>query len=161
MVSLFCLALAASVSWSAFGITLFLEVVGFVYNQRCFPDWLARRLGGARRLKDLYIIKNLAPPVDWATAMIFLPLIFADEPLSLQAWICWGYIFTCAFFIEVMWDIRDRHGDLLSGIKTIANTLSLYRTKAFFSHFKFPFWFRIVPCDLFWHPAQCVLLFAL
>ncbi len=131
LVSLFCLVLAASVSWSAFAITLFLEVVGFVYNQKCFPDWLARRLGGARRLKDLYIIKNLAPPVDWATAMIFLPLIFVGEPLSLQAWICWGYIFTCAFFIEVMWDIRDRHGDLLSGIKTIANTLSLYRTKAF------------------------------
>ncbi|MFN3387089.1 MAG: UbiA family prenyltransferase [Candidatus Thermochlorobacter sp.] len=131
LISLFCLVLAASVSWQAFCVTLFLELVGFVYNQKCFPDWLAHRLGGARRLKDLYIIKNLAPPVDWATAMIFLPLIFVGEPLSLQAWICWGYIFTCAFFIEVMWDIRDRHGDLISGIKTIANTLSLYRTKAF------------------------------
>jgi 4-hydroxybenzoate polyprenyltransferase len=130
-VMLFCLALSAKFGWAAFSVTLFLELVGFLYSQKCFPDALARLLGGARRLKDLYIIKNLAPPIDWATAMIFLPLIFAGQSISLQAWICWGYIFTCAFFIEVMWDIRDRRGDLLSGIKTIANTFSLYRTKLF------------------------------
>ena len=30
-----------------------------------------------------------------------------------------------------MWDVRDRRGDLLSGIKTIANTLSFPQTKQF------------------------------
>lgn len=124
-----CFALAASCGWQPLWLTVFLAVIGFLYNQKCFPEWLARALKGARRLKDLYIVKNLVPPIDWATAMIFLPLVFAGKPLSLQAWICWGYLFTCAFFIEVMWDIRDRHGDMLSGIKTIANSLSLYSTK--------------------------------
>ncbi len=111
--------------------TLLIALIGFLYNQKCFPDALARRLNGARRLKDLYIVKNLTPPIDWATAMVFLPLLFAGESLSLQAWVCWGYVFACAFFIEVMWDIRDRKGDALAGIKTIANTFSLLRTKIF------------------------------
>ena len=30
-------------------------------------------------------------------------------------------MFVCAFFIEVMWDMRDRRGDLLGGIRTIGN----------------------------------------
>ena len=40
-------------------------------------------------------------------------------------------MFICAFFIEVMWDMRDRRGDLLSNIKTIANTFSFLHTKQF------------------------------
>ncbi len=40
-------------------------------------------------------------------------------------------MFVCAFFVEVMWDMRDHRGDLLSGIRTIANTLSFTQTKYF------------------------------
>lgn len=130
-ISALCLVIAACYGTAAVGITLFIEAVGYLYNEKCFPDFLSVRLGGARRLKDLYIIKNLTPPTDWAAAMILLPMIFAGEPLTLKVWVCWTYVFTCAFFIEVMWDIRDRKGDLLSGIKTIANTFSLYTTKRF------------------------------
>lgn len=61
--------------------------------------------------------------------MIFLPILFEGEALTLKVWICWAYIFICTFFIEVMWDMRDRHGDLLSGIKTIANTFTFKNTK--------------------------------
>lgn len=145
--ALTCVALFISFFFglTAFFTTLFIILIGFLYNEKCFPDVLARRLSGARRLKDMYIIKNLAPPIDWATAMVLLPLLFAGESLSLsgeslsrwgeslslRAWVCWGYVFACAFFIEVMWDIRDRKGDALAGIKTIANTFSLLRTKVF------------------------------
>ncbi|MFQ3597142.1 MAG: UbiA family prenyltransferase [Chloroherpetonaceae bacterium] len=132
------LFISAFFGTAAFFTTLFIALVGFLYNEKCFPDWLTKQLNGARRLKDMYIIKNLTPPIDWATAMVLLPLLFAGESLSqesnlfsLKVWICWGYVFACAFFIEVMWDIRDRKGDLLAGIKTIANTFSLVRTKAF------------------------------
>ncbi len=125
------LFISAFFGTAAFFTTLFMALVGFLYNEKCFPDALAERLNGARRLKDMYIVKNLAPPIDWATAMVLLPFIFAGKPPSLTAWICWLYVFACAFFIEVMWDIRDRKGDLLAGIKTIANTFSLVRTKAF------------------------------
>ncbi len=125
------LFIAAFFGWIAFLTTLFIALIGFLYNQKCFPDALAHLLNGARRLKDMYIVKNLAPPIDWATAMVLLPLLFEGEPLSLKVWICWGYVFACAFFIEVMWDIRDRKGDALAGIKTIANTFSLLRTKVF------------------------------
>lgn len=115
----------------AFWTTVVIEIIGFLYNQKCFPNFISRRLGGARRLKDIYVVKNLTPPLDWATALVFLPLFFEGQPLSLKAWICWGYVFICAFFIEVMWDMRDRRGDLLSGIKTIANSFSFVHTKQF------------------------------
>lgn len=125
------LLISACFGWRVFLTTLLMALIGFLYNQKCFPDALAQQFNGARRLKDMYIVKNLAPPIDWATAMVILPLLFEGEPLSLKVWVCWGYVFACAFFIEVMWDIRDRKGDALAGIKTIANTFSLWRTKVF------------------------------
>ncbi len=131
LVSFASLLIAFQFGQSAFLATALIIFIGFLYNHKCFPAFLSRRLNSARRLKDLYIIKNLTPPLDWATALVFLPLFFEGQSLSLKAWICWGYVFVCAFFIEVMWDIRDRQGDQLSGIKTIANTSSLLHTKEF------------------------------
>ena len=127
--SILCLVIAFQFGQPAFWTTALVILIGFLYNHKCFPAFLSRRLNGARRLKDIYIVKNLTPPLDWATALVFLPLFFEGRALSLQAWICWGYVFVCAFFIEVMWDMRDRRGDLLSGLKTIANTLSFPQTK--------------------------------
>jgi 4-hydroxybenzoate polyprenyltransferase len=131
LISLISLVIAFQFGQSAFWTTAFIIIIGLLYNRKCFPAFLSRRLNGARRLKDIYIVKNLTPPLDWATALVFLPLMFDGRPLSLKAWICWGYVFVCAFFIEVMWDMRDRRGDLLSGIKTIANSLSFPHTKLF------------------------------
>lgn len=114
---------------SAFMTTTFIIIIGYLYNHKSFPAFLFLRLKGARRLKDIYIVKNLTPPLDWATALVFLPLFYAGRTLSLKAWICWGYVFVCAFFIEVMWDMRDRRGDLLSGIRTIGNSFTFQQTK--------------------------------
>jgi 4-hydroxybenzoate polyprenyltransferase len=129
--SLVSLVIAFQFGQSAVLATIFIIVIGYLYNQKTFPDFLSRRLNGARRLKDIYIVKNLTPPLDWATSLVFLPLFFEGRSLSIKAWICWGYVFICAFFIEVMWDMRDRRGDLLSGIKTIGNSLSFLQTKLF------------------------------
>ncbi len=127
--SIISLVIAFQFGQPAFRTTVIVILIGFLYNHKCFPAFLAGHLNGARRLKDIFIVKNLTPPLDWATALVFLPLFFAGQPLSLKAWICWGYIFVCAFFIEVMWDMRDRRGDLMSGIRTIANTLPFRQTK--------------------------------
>jgi 4-hydroxybenzoate polyprenyltransferase len=116
---------------SAFWASAFIVVTGYLYNRKLFPVFLSRRLKGARRLKDIYVVKNLTPPLDWATALVFLPLFFEGRPLTFKAWIIWGYVFICAFFIEVMWDLRDRRGDLLSGIRTIGNAFSFPNTKLF------------------------------
>jgi len=129
LISFISLLIAFQFGQPAFWTTVLIILIGFLYNHKCFPAFLARLLNGARRLKDIYIVKNLTPPLDWAVALVFLPLFFEGESLSLKAWICWGYVFICAFFIEVMWDMRDRRGDLLSGIKTIANTISFPHTK--------------------------------
>jgi 4-hydroxybenzoate polyprenyltransferase len=131
LIPLIALIIASQFGHPAFWTTALIILIGFLYNHKCFPAFLSSRLNGARRLKDIYIVKNLTPPVDWATAIIFLPLFFAGHSLSVKAWICWGYLFICAFFIEVMWDMRDRRGDMLSGIKTIANTFSFLHTKQF------------------------------
>ena len=131
LISLISLAIAFQFGPSAFWTSALIIVIGFLYNHKSFPAFISKRLNGARRLKDIYIVKNLAPALDWATALVFLPLFFAGRSLSLKAWICWGYVFICAFFIEVMWDMRDRRGDILGGIRTIANSLSFLHTKQF------------------------------
>jgi 4-hydroxybenzoate polyprenyltransferase len=131
LISLITLVIASQFGQSAFWTTALIVVIGLIYNRKCFPAYISRRLNGARRLKDIYIVKNITPPLDWATALVFLPLMFDGRSLSFKAWICWGYVFVCAFFIEVMWDMRDRRGDLLSGIRTIANSLSFPQTKQF------------------------------
>ncbi len=131
LLSFISLVIAFQFGQPAFWTTALIILIGYLYNHKCFPASLSRRLNGARRMKDIYIVKNLTPPLDWATAIIFLPLFFEGQPLSPKAWICWGYLFICAFFIEVMWDMRDRRGDLSSGIKTIANTFSFLHTKQF------------------------------
>ncbi|MEE9905120.1 MAG: UbiA family prenyltransferase [Chlorobium sp.] len=131
LLSMVSLVIAFQFGQSAFLTTAIVILIGFLYNHKCFPAFLSHRLNGARRLKDIYIVKNLTPPIDWATALVFLPLFFEGQALSLKAWICWGYVFICAFFVEVMWDMRDHRGDLISGIKTIANTLSFAQTKRF------------------------------
>lgn len=131
LLSLVSLVTAFQFGQPAFLTTALVILIGFLYNHKSFPPFLSRRLNGARRLKDIYIVKNLTPPIDWATALVFLPLFFEGEALSLKAWICWGYVFICAFFVEVMWDMRDHRGDRMSGIKTIANTLSFAQTKRF------------------------------
>ena len=131
LISFITLLISFQFGQPAFWTTTLIIIIGFLYNHKSFPAFLSIRLNGAQRLKDIYIIKNLTPPIDWATALVFLPLLYAGHSLSVKAWICWGYMFVCAFFIEVMWDMRDRRGDLLSDIKTIANTFSFPHTKQF------------------------------
>jgi 4-hydroxybenzoate polyprenyltransferase len=131
LLSIISLVIAFQFGQTALWTTALIIVIGFLYNHRCLPLFLSKRLKGARRLKDIYIVKNLTPPLDWATALVFLPLFFEGRSLSLKAWICWGYVFVCAFFIEVMWDMRDRRGDLLGGIRTIANSFTFLHTKQF------------------------------
>lgn len=129
LISLVSLMIAFQFGPSAFWATALIIVIGYLYNHKCFPAFLSERLDGAKRLKDIYVVKNLMPPLDWATALVFLPLFFNGKSLSIKAWICWGYVFVCAFFIEVMWDMRDRRGDLVSGIRTIGNSFSFRQTK--------------------------------
>jgi 4-hydroxybenzoate polyprenyltransferase len=127
--SIISLLVAAGYGWKVWLAVILIEAIGYSYNEKCFPDFLVRLTKGKRRLKEFFIIKNIAPSIDWATAMVLLPLLFDNEDLTLKAWLCWAYTFAAAFFIEVMWDIRDRQGDLKSGIKTIANTRTLHATK--------------------------------
>jgi 4-hydroxybenzoate polyprenyltransferase len=129
LLSFISLLIAFQFEQPAFWTTALIILIGFLYNHKCFPAFLSRQLNGARRLKDIYIVKNLTPPLDWATALVFLPLFFEGQTLSPKAWISWGYVFVCAFFVEVMWDMRDHRGDRQSGIRTIANTLSFSQTK--------------------------------
>lgn len=76
LLSFISLIIAFQFGQSAFWTTALIILIGFLYNHKCFPALLSRRLNGARRLKDIYVVKNLTPPLDWATAIIFLPLFF-------------------------------------------------------------------------------------
>ena len=70
LVSFISLVIAFQFGQSAFWTTALIILIGFLYNHKSFPAFLSMRLSGARRLKDIYIVKNLTPPLDWATAII-------------------------------------------------------------------------------------------
>jgi 4-hydroxybenzoate polyprenyltransferase len=98
------------------GITLFL--LGISYSH---PT-----LG---RLKKRFILKNLIPALCWSLsffAMIHIgfPTI---PPLEIIKIIFPIFIFT--FLFEILWDIPDRKGDLLSGVQTLPVVVGLRSTK--------------------------------
>ncbi|MBC7806834.1 MAG: UbiA family prenyltransferase [Akkermansiaceae bacterium] len=74
---------------------------------------------GELRFKSLLIVKNIYASFHWSVALILGMYIFADQPFDGRALIPMVILFLIAFFVELMWDIRDMPGDRLAGVNTI------------------------------------------
>ena len=98
------------------GWRLFMQFVGFIYNFRVIP-WP----GGPRRLKDIYLLKNLMSALGFVTTCFGYTLAYTGyQPL-----IGWtGTIALILFFIpfeltyEILYDLRDVEGDRAQGVPT-------------------------------------------
>lgn len=89
-------------------------------------------LGFKKRLKDLFLIKNLYSAVVIWPLSIFVCL-YAYSPLTLNQLISYDRFYQLmiiTFIVEAFWDIRDVDGDLKFGVKTLPNTLGINVTKA-------------------------------
>lgn len=119
------IALAYIVNVKAFFLSILCVLIFSSYVQRFIPH----HDKGFIRLKELFLIKNIIPPLGWIMACLIVPLSALDVSLSLEHWIFIFIFFLFSFREEIKFDIPDTKGDLLAGIKTIPNTLGEDATK--------------------------------
>lgn len=98
------------------GWRLFMQFVGVIYSFRVIPF-----PGGRRRLKNVYLLKNLMSGLGFITSCFVYPL--AHVGFAVQ--IAWpGIVALMLYFIlfeqtfEILYDLRDLDGDRQAGVPT-------------------------------------------
>ncbi len=101
-------------------LRLAFHVLGFAYNWRLLP--------GKRRIKELYFFKNFASAMGFLLTVFLYPLAahgYGLDPTALASGVTPATVlFAAGFFLlfelsyEVIYDLRDAHGDALAGVRT-------------------------------------------
>ncbi|MFH1809129.1 MAG: UbiA family prenyltransferase [Pseudomonadota bacterium] len=102
------------------GLRLAYQALGLCYNWPLLP--------GRRRLKQLYLAKNLASAAGFVLTVFLYPLaLVTDGSLPLVADIdLRGVLLAALFFVpfelsyEVLYDLRDAEGDRAAGVQSFA-----------------------------------------
>jgi 4-hydroxybenzoate polyprenyltransferase len=84
--------------------------------------------GAAPRLKSRFFIKNLSSSTGWSVLTVVLPVLHRDVTLAALL-LALGSMFGAVFVVELLWDIRDREGDRIAGIRSIPVVLGLAATR--------------------------------
>ena len=82
-----------------------------------------------RRLKQTLVINTSTVALAWAISVTFLPLAFADRPISAMVLVVFGYFFLRSFVDTVIPNVRDVEADRAAGVRTIPGTFGVRRTK--------------------------------
>jgi 4-hydroxybenzoate polyprenyltransferase len=98
------------------------HLVGAAYNWPLLP--------GGRRIKQLFVLKNLASGLGFLLTAFVYPLVLVggDAPLapgisSLAVGLTGLYFLLFELSYEAIYDLRDAHGDALAGVRTYAVVL--------------------------------------
>lgn len=92
-------------------------------------NWLSGLTARLRRLKELLVVNTAVVALAWAVTVTFLPLAFADEPLSPAAGLVFGYFFLRDFTHTEIPNIPDRAGDAAIGVATLPVVYGLAGTR--------------------------------
>ena len=76
------------------------------------------------RLKKIFLVKNFIPAFCWSFSLAVMILAGTNNLSMIFIMKALMSLFILEFIFEIIWDIPDRKGDALAGIKTIPNTLS-------------------------------------
>ncbi|MHB1844122.1 MAG: UbiA family prenyltransferase [Deltaproteobacteria bacterium] len=122
------LALASPLGLPLLGLRLVFHLGGFAYSYRILSGW--------RRLKDLFLVKNLASGGLFLLSVLGYPLVLrpAGHPV---VWV--EVAFLAAFFLpleltyELIYDLRDIEGDRAEGIPTLPVTRGVQTTRRWLS----------------------------
>jgi 4-hydroxybenzoate polyprenyltransferase len=117
-VAILFVSMAATAWWAPalIGWRLFMQATGLLYNFKMIP-WR----GGHTRLKEVYFLKNFMSALGFVTTCFAYPLAFHGA----APWLGWAAVGALiAYFIpfeltyEILYDLRDVHGDREHGIPT-------------------------------------------
>ena len=81
------------------------------------------------RLKNIFFVKNIVPAFSWffsLSVLIFASTEFFSFPTILRL-LAPLFFFACIF--EILWDMPDRKGDEVTGVKTLPVLIGIKRTK--------------------------------
>ena len=111
--------------WSLASI-VFLYFLGIFYNMDINIAIIKIKL---KRLKRVFLLKNIVPSFTWAFLIIIYPIIFSHQDIDFQDWLIFIYLCSQVFIIEVLWDIRDLKGDLACDLATLPIRYGISRSK--------------------------------
>ena len=119
--------------WAA---NLFSFVIYFYIGKGFLIYWLAFFVLGlfysyprSFRLKNLPLLKNLIPSFCWYLSICLLIIVNTKSPDILAVLIENISIWFSLILFEILWDLPDREGDRLSGVKTIPVLIGFKNTK--------------------------------
>ncbi len=113
---------------STFLFVMAILIISVSYSVRIVPIRLSK-ITRFRRLKDLFVGKNLAIAWVWAMTMVFLPLSYMSlEILTLSSACLFMFIFMRSLINTTFFDIRDIKGDRASSVKTIPAVFGVRKT---------------------------------
>lgn len=121
------LAVAISITGGPFalGITLLPGAVWILY----VTDWAPTLGDRVKRLKDLLIVNSAVVALAWAIALLFLPLAFADAPLTPAGVVVFVYFFLDTFVNTEIPNVQDMEGDAAIGVSTMPVVFGVRRTR--------------------------------
>jgi 4-hydroxybenzoate polyprenyltransferase len=131
---LLALIFAWSESMKCFLYTVLAIIVFSSYVQ---PIFYSKEKKRRFRLKEIYVVKNLIPPMGWVLSVGVIPFVtthsvwIPEYNFGLIGALIWS------FREEIKYDIPDAEGDKKAGIKTFPNVLGEKRTKLILTFINF------------------------
>jgi len=102
----------------AFILALIPPIVVILYSVPLFPKGLEKILK-AKRLKEIFIIKNVIVGVTWSSSMTFLQADILNQPIDISVLSLFLIIATFFSVNTAVFDMRDIQGDKKFKIKTL------------------------------------------
>jgi 4-hydroxybenzoate polyprenyltransferase len=109
--------LGIALSWQSAGNAAVFILMTVVLLGLLYSTPLAGSAG--RRLKNIFVVKNLTSALGWTLLVVAYPVVHAGEPFSLTHGMAAWVMFSSVWMVELIWDIRDRRGDAIAGVRTV------------------------------------------
>ena len=131
-IRIFCFAAAAlamtlmiltTTRWLISAALLLAAALGFFYSTPLMP-WKS-----SKRIKDLFIFKNLSSAIGWSIGTVLYPAMQSDYVADVKFYAALTYMAISTMTYEMIWDMRDIRGDRIAGVQTLPVAMGLPTTK--------------------------------
>ncbi len=127
-------------SASAYGAAVALSVtggplaLGITLLPGCFwilyaTEWLPTISARLQRLKNILVLNSALVAGAWAIAVVFLPLAFADQPITAPVVVLFVFVFIDVFINTEIPNVPDREADAAVGVSTLPVVFGIARTR--------------------------------
>lgn len=109
----------------AFALALFPGAVWVLYA----VDWVPTTSAPFQRLKELLVVNSALVAAAWSVPVVFVPLAFADAPLTPSVGVVLLYLVLATFVNTEIANVGDVESDRQSGVATLPVVVGVERTR--------------------------------